>query len=158
MTRRKQSELKEALQRKRKSDDASGTDGYEAAVEPGKADGEEKPKPKKPRKVEVEQANVSSGPGKPKAKSKAKAKAKGKAQVKDGKGKSQASKAKSPEKEKKDAMPAKGRSKTKATFARRYEPNTKDGSKWWRSLRTAFEEVVKDEVEKPSSIEERCET
>lgn len=158
--------LKESLKPKRKSGDVDENSEAELGAECGSGelaaldDPRKVQKPKKARKAEDDQKPqktpkaeevqrvtkkaVERAPekSKPKAKAKAKVKAKAKARA---------------EKTKKEATPAKNKAKGKATFARRYEPQTKDGSKWWRALRTSFEELVQDEVEKPSSIEERCE-
>lgn len=154
ITRKKQKQLKDSLGRPKKRP---------AAHEPGSDDDMPEAPTKKPKTKPAGKGAVN----KPKPKSKAKAnskpssaeKATPKAKV------ARSNSGLTPDKPT-PKNKAKARSKSglaekpKSTFARRYQPNTKDGSKWWCALSKVFNEAIKDSVTRPSSLEDKrgCQT
>ena len=140
ISRQDQQELKAALKRKRKNKDGDdGDDGRDSdAGEEAGSGGSESTQEEKKKSSKKE--------GKPKAKPKGKARAKASA-----KSKGTPAEGRSRKKETSNKVE---KTKKKATFARRYMPQGKDGAKWWTALSEAFEEIVKDEVKKPSSHED----
>ena len=156
MDRRKQQEMKKTLNPRMKR----------PAAQTRKTKQTEKSTPKKKRGAAKAKASpkpkVKASPKKaatPKAKAKGGRKAKEQVKEKKAKGDGEKKTQKRESKKRKTTQDEKGGEDSNTddfpnTFARRYQPKKSSSRLWWRSLATAFREIIRDDVKNPSTLED----